>query len=277
MTKGEGNAVLLLLFCTLLITFWPYKPPAESPTDFSRLTAMADSLGKKIHKDSEKTKSFKLYSFNPNLATAAQLVELGFSHYLAKRIIAYRTKVRSFEFKSDLYKIYGVDSSLVTKLYPYIALPVRQANPANVAVANSTWDRPPQKPPVELNSADTLQLKNLPCIGAKLANRITAFREKLGGFVSKNQLKEVYGLDTNCLEDIYAATSLNINSVRKIKINSATVEELALHPYIGKYLANGLVAYRLQHGSFKRDEDLKSLKSLTPEKCRKLLPYLIFD
>jgi competence protein ComEA len=47
---------------------------------------------------------------------------------------------------------------------------------------------------VDINAADTTALIALPGIGSKLAARIVAFRNKLGGFHSVAQIKEVYGL-----------------------------------------------------------------------------------
>ena len=47
---------------------------------------------------------------------------------------------------------------------------------------------------MDVNSADTTALIDLPGIGSKLALRIINFREKLGGFYAIEQLKETYGL-----------------------------------------------------------------------------------
>ena len=53
---------------------------------------------------------------------------------------------------------------------------------------------------IELNSADSARLTELKCIGASLARRIVNYRNRLGGFINKDQLKEVYGMD----DDRYA-------------------------------------------------------------------------
>lgn len=55
---------------------------------------------------------------------------------------------------------------------------------------------------IELNSADTTELKKLRGIGSKLSQRIVKYRTKLGGFTSKEQLKAVYGLSEETYEAI---------------------------------------------------------------------------
>ncbi|MBR5696262.1 MAG: helix-hairpin-helix domain-containing protein [Paludibacteraceae bacterium] len=47
---------------------------------------------------------------------------------------------------------------------------------------------------IELNSADTTELKQLRGIGSKLSQRIVKYRKKIGGFTRKEQLKDIYGL-----------------------------------------------------------------------------------
>lgn len=55
---------------------------------------------------------------------------------------------------------------------------------------------------IELNSADTTELKKLRGIGSKLSQRIVKYRTKLGGFSSKEQLRSVYGLSEETYQQI---------------------------------------------------------------------------
>lgn len=59
---------------------------------------------------------------------------------------------------------------------------------------NSFKGREYDKLMVELNSADTTELKQLRGIGSKLSQRIVKYRKKIGGFTRKEQLKDIYGL-----------------------------------------------------------------------------------
>ena len=49
-------------------------------------------------------------------------------------------------------------------------------------------------PPVDLNTADALELRFLPRIGPVLARRIAAYREQHGAFQSLDSLQDIHGI-----------------------------------------------------------------------------------
>lgn len=55
---------------------------------------------------------------------------------------------------------------------------------------------------VEINSADTTELKKLRGIGSVLSKRIVKYRKKLGGFKEIGELKNVYGLSEETYQQI---------------------------------------------------------------------------
>ncbi|WP_288533752.1 helix-hairpin-helix domain-containing protein [uncultured Ruminococcus sp.] len=57
--------------------------------------------------------------------------------------------------------------------------------------------------PLELNAASAAELEQLPHIGAVLAERITAYRDQIGGFSNREQLLEVDGIGEATLYEIY--------------------------------------------------------------------------
>lgn len=57
--------------------------------------------------------------------------------------------------------------------------------------------------PLELNAASAAELEQLPHIGAVLAERITAYRDQIGGFSNREQLLEVEGIGEATLYEIY--------------------------------------------------------------------------
>jgi competence protein ComEA len=134
-----------------------------------------------------------------------------------------------------------------------------------------------QVKPVEINSADTAALIALPFIGSKLAARIVLFRQKLGGFASVSQLKEVYGLNDTAYQAIQPYLSCNRSLIHKLKINEALVDTLRVHPYIRWHLAKLLVNYRANHGSFKKIDDLLLVETVNDSLLQKLQPYISFD
>jgi DNA uptake protein ComE-like DNA-binding protein len=127
---------------------------------------------------------------------------------------------------------------------------------------------------VEINSADTALLKELKGIGSMFAKRIVKFRNALGGFVKKEQLLEVYGLDKEKYEIIAPQIEIDSSLVKKININSASVETLAKHPYINKRVAAKIYWHRTQHGNYSNLQDILKLNLVDEETFSKLEPYL---
>lgn len=61
-----------------------------------------------------------------------------------------------------------------------------------------------------------------------------------------------------------------------IDINTADVKELQFLPGIGPVLAQRIVAYRQQHGTFLNAESLRPIKRIGPKTIQRLQYYLIF-
>jgi competence ComEA-like helix-hairpin-helix protein len=72
---------------------------------------------------------------------------------------------------------------------------------------------------IELNSADSARLTELKGIGASFARRIVNYRNRLGCFINKEQLKEVYGMDNNRYAEMHAQVSVDPSHIRRIHIN----------------------------------------------------------
>ena len=114
----------------------------------------------------------------------------------------------------------------------------------------------------------------MPGIGSKLANRIIAFREKLGGFYKVEQVAETYGLPDSVFQKIKEKLVIGNSNVKKMNINNATVDELKVHPYIRYNIANAIVQYRNAHGNFSTVQDLKKIMIITEDIYSKVAPYL---
>ena len=54
----------------------------------------------------------------------------------------------------------------------------------------------------DLNKVDSAGLESLPFLGPVLASRVCKFRDRLGGFWSVNQLREVWGLKSEVADQI---------------------------------------------------------------------------
>jgi DNA uptake protein ComE-like DNA-binding protein len=130
---------------------------------------------------------------------------------------------------------------------------------------------------VDLNKCDSTILESLPGIGPVLAVRIIKYRNLLGGYASKEQLKEVYGLPPETFELIKERVFANADSVRKIEVNKAGFSELSGMPYLENYDVSAILRYRKLKGKILKMEELTGNRILTEDKALKLAPYLSFE
>jgi competence ComEA-like helix-hairpin-helix protein len=130
---------------------------------------------------------------------------------------------------------------------------------------------------VALNSADTFDLKELRGIGSAYSRRIVAYREKLGGFVRKEQLREVWGIDTALYARIAPQITVDASQIRKINLNSASIDVLKRHPYLDYYLAKEIVKHREKYGNFSAVEDLLKVNLIDQATFKRIKPYLMAE
>ena len=132
---------------------------------------------------------------------------------------------------------------------------------------------------VEVNTADTAALIALPGVGPAFARGIVKYRDLLGGFVSLDQLGEVYVLrdKPDAVLKLKQLLILDTLAVIRIPINTCTVEQLAAHPYVRWKIAKPVIAYRDRHGPFEQLVDLQGCAAIDAEVFRKLAPYLSLE
>ena len=70
------------------------------------------------------------------------------------------------------------------------------------------------------------------------------------------------------------ATSAERAPQRPVNLNSATVTELMQLPRVGARTAERIVAFRKQHGGFRRTEELMNVKGIGEKSFSKLKPFL---
>jgi competence ComEA-like helix-hairpin-helix protein len=128
---------------------------------------------------------------------------------------------------------------------------------------------------IEVNAADTLELQRLRGIGPGFARRIVSYRGKLGGFIEKRQLLEVYGMDAERYGMIRDYITVNPDSVTKIDINNVTFKGLIGHPYFPYELTREVILYRKKARRFNNAEELRNVKGVNDSVFRKISPYVL--
>lgn len=131
--------------------------------------------------------------------------------------------------------------------------------------------------PVNINRADSVQLLPLPGIGPVFAGRIIKYRNLLGGFVSVDQLGEVYGIPMETLYNIRDMVLIDSSAVRKIKIDSASFRELLRHPYLEFEDVKSLVNYREFTGCISSLLEIEENFIWPDSVLNRIRPYLEFN
>ena len=220
------------------------------------------------------------FAFDPNTVSEQDMQRLGLPARTVKSIVNYRGKGGRFKSKNDFRKIYTLDEQDFARLEPFIDIAaVSPESPRPVAYSGNGGQhflsKPAIKGPVDINRAGAEEWQQLPGIGEKRAAQIIKFRESLGGFVSVEQIGEMYGLPDSVFQRIKPMLAPNAGAVRKIDINAASAEALDAHPYISMKQAKLIVAYREQHGAYATVDDLAGIAAFSDRKwLEKVKPYL---
>jgi len=224
-----------------------------------------------------KEETYTLFKFDPNKADAKTFTSLGLKPYIAANILKFRATGAKFRTVESFSKVYGIKPDKFKELEPYIVIdPALTLKPDTIkpkfkiAVKDKNYV-------VELNAADTTELMKVPGIGRSYAKAIVRFRQQTGGFVSLEQLREVYGMTVTNFEKVSPNCRINPNLVQKININTASAEKLNAHPYLNFYQAKAIYEYRRRKGKLKSIKDLEVLDELSPETIQRIQAYLSFQ
>jgi len=221
----------------------------------------------------------ELFAFDPNTLDSAGFVSLGLRPFMAKNIINYRKKGGKFKTADDFAKIYGISAEQFEKLKPFIKISsefLAQNSYEKTDTYEQKYTEKSDTISIELNSADTAVLQKLRGIGPGWAKAIVAYRQKLGGFVSVNQLLEIKNFPPETLAKIEKNIFVDASKIQKIEVNRANVEFMKKHPYLDFYKAKALYELRLNKRTLKSIEELKVLPEFTGEDLQKIAPYLDF-
>ena len=241
------------------------------PTQFNRSNPISK---RNSYAPNEKLKPLAPFPFDPNTLTEKGWQKIGLPDRLIKTILNYTSKGGHFYKKEDLQKIYGLTVSQYTTLEPYISIPPRPKTVYELFANKKPGYIKPIVQPVELNSVDSTGLDALRGIGPVFAMRIIRFRDLLGGFAKREQLQDVYGLDSTLYQTILPFVKVDPEKIKRIDINQCPLPALRKHPYIGYYIAKAIADYRVKHLKFRSVDEVSLLPGMTPEKFKQLSPYL---
>lgn len=294
--KSERNAIGIVMVIVILAVILPsYLAGIRNPEviDNSDFKADVDAFLKKSEivsavdqqefdfyqpDKSSATDRITPFRFDPNILDKKGWEQLGFSEKQAESIIRYREKGGTFRKKEDLKKLFVIDDEIYYRLEPYVF--IDEAAIDTYKKSDTASSRPyPKKEfaKAELNSADSTALVNVRGIGPAFAKRIIRYREKLGGYSDLNQLLDVYGIDSTRFLLIERFLTVDQSLIKKININTASVDQLRAHPYLDYFVAKAIVDKRVQKGAYTHVSQIMEIPLVYEALYLKIKPYLTVD
>lgn len=282
-SRSQQNGIFLLVIFIVLFQliyfFVDFNTSNElSKEDSARLTGFQkqiDSL-----KQAANTKdTVIIYPFNPNLITDYKGYTLGMSIEEIDRLHLFRKSNKWVNSSEEFQKITLVSDSLLNTISPYFKFPEWVENrKSNIPKNGNTNQKPANLTRMDLNSATYDDLIKIRGIGEVLASRIIKYRDKIGGFLSEIQLKDIYGLNLEArMELLNYYSVLTKPEVEVFNINKATVLDIASVPYLDYELAREIIDYRILHERISKFEELAKIKGFPSEKIDRIALYLTLE
>lgn len=299
-SKSERRAVYVLLTLIALLLIITFISSRRDPQNFEPIagtTAQTDSFlseNRMIKNrqvtgmttaDRNKPRTRELFAFDPNSADSIELSRLGLSPFVVRNVMKYRQKGGRFTTAASFSRVYGLTDKQFAALEPYILIPehrkpvassssaVRPVDSVKIERRKPVTMKYPEGTLVDVNVADTVELKKIPRVGSVIARNIVAYRERLGGFHALEQLLEVRFVTPELLKWF----TIGDTPVRKLALNKAGLDKLRAHPYLNFYQAKVIMEYRRKKGKIKSLSQLSLYEEFTEKDLIRLSAYVSFD
>ncbi|TDW44303.1 DNA uptake protein ComE-like DNA-binding protein [Flavobacterium sp. 270] len=292
-TKQQRTGIFLLFIIIIVLQavyfFADFNPPVKSFPEKEQWMALQSEIdAAKSEKNNEK---HKVYTFNPNFISDYKGYKLGMSVQEIDRLLAFRKENKYVSSAEEFQQVTKISDSLLKEISPLFKFPDWINNKKEFVnykkdykdykdyknASSQTFAKKEKTALLDINQATQEDLVKIYGIGEALSSRILKQKEILGGFVSMEQLAEVWGLSP---EVIYKLSShfkiYEVPGFKKILINDASLKELSQFPYFKYALAKQIITYRSMNGEFKNIEELSKIKGFPVEKAKIISLYLEF-
>lgn len=222
----------------------------------------------------------EIFLFNPNFISDYKGYKLGMSVQEIDRLMAFRKENKYVNSVEEFQKVTGVSDSLLNKISPLFKFPDWTSNKTGFKTEKldyktNSFKEKKKLEVLDINTATQEDLIKIYGIGEGLSSRILKQKEILGCFVSMEQMKEVWGLSPEVINELNTHFKVVIPpTLKKININDASLKELSQFPYFKYTLAKQIITYRSMNGNFNNIEDLAKIKDFPVEKAKIISLYL---
>ena len=306
-SKGDRRAIVALgciaVFAVGVVMVVDRLSPQPSPS-MERVTGVESGPdGLPIMEEMSAGQRGSLGTFDPNTVDSLTLIGLGVKAWKVRNFLHYRAAGKVFRSAEEMGKTHGWTVEDVERVREYVRVeeeygkgkrlfggtekgqPGWEGRNEKYGKDGKRWDdwkeekteRTSNKfhtlTKVDVNTADTAMLRRIPGVGAKISEAIVRYREKLGGFYSVEQLREMKMVSPELLEWMEVSSP----NVQKIPVNEASFQALNRHPYISYEQTKALRQYIRLYGRVKDEKALLETGIFTKEDVERLKPYLVYE
>jgi DNA uptake protein ComE-like DNA-binding protein len=268
--------IIILQFAYFFADFNPFVK--ENPEKQKWLSLQTEIDGAKLTRNK---KQYKTYLFNPNYISDYKGYKLGMSVQEIDRLLAFRKENKFVNSAKEFQDVTKISDSLLNAIAPFFKFPDwvnhKKEYKDYKYAQNSAFAKKEKIVLIDINHATKEDLIKINGIGEAISLRILTQKEKLGGFVTMEQLKEVWGLSPEVILNLNSHfTITKLPNLHKIDINNASLKELSQFFYFKYDLAKQIVKYRSMYGDFRNIEDLIKINGFPVEKANFIALYLDF-
>ena len=195
-----------------------------------------------------------------NQATIADLIKVkGIGAKTAEKILAYRDANAPIDRMGQLLEVKGIGDATLQRIVCYFYAQKEGKLPCEIATIRRGSG------PINLNTANSVELQTLPGIGEKTAADIIDDRGTNGLFNSVDDLQRIKGIGRGTVDKLADLVEVRLD------INRARGAEFEIMGF-----ANGdtIVKYRDTHGGFDSVDDLRKVPGIDADLITRIADYL---
>ncbi|TRX33770.1 helix-hairpin-helix domain-containing protein [Flavobacterium sp. ZT3R18] len=280
----EQRTGIVVLFGIIVLLQWIYffvdfcVTEKEYPDKQKWLSLQSQIDAEKLENHNDAP---KMHPFNPNFISDYKGYKLGMSVQEIDRLLAFRKNNKFVNSTKEFQNVTKVSDSLLTAIAPFFKFPEWVNHKKEFKeygdFSNTAFAKKQKVVLIDINQATKEDLIKIYGIGEAISIRILTQKEKLGGFVSMEQLNDVWGLSPEVIANLNTHFAIaKLPNLNKIDINNASLKELSQFFYFKYDLARQIVKYRSMNGNFKNIEDLIKINGFPVEKANFIALYLDF-
>ena len=274
-SKSQRIGIILFFLIIILVQGFYYFFDFNKIGSFNKEQSEWLSYQSSIDSVKFQDKNYRptIYPFNPNFITDFKGYKLGMSVVEIDRLLSYRKQNKFVNSAEEFQAVTKVSDSLLKVISPYFKFPdwIKDKKQFPSTVVNED-----KIAIIDINQATKDDLMKIKGIGPGYSELILKEKQTLGGFVSMEQMQDVWGLSPEVVQSLNKYFKIGQNpAVKKIDINNATVKELAQFHNFRTALAKEIVTYRSMNGDIKI-EDLSKIKGFPVDKIKIIALYLEF-